>query len=85
MGALNMIHWLKEGFGPPDQYLVANIEKVQLKDGQVVWSTNCVDDLKNSIENVDNALGVDKTALNNYRDGHRPYSSSFRPELHVTE
>ena len=31
--ALNMIYRLKEGFGPPDRYLGANVEKVQLKDG----------------------------------------------------
>ena len=30
---LNAIYWLKEGFGPPDRYLCANVEKVQLKDG----------------------------------------------------
>ena len=60
-------------------------EKVQLEDGRVVWSTNCVDYLKSAIENIDNSLGLDKTALKNYGDGHRPYSSRFRPELDVTE
>ena len=28
---------------------------------------------------------MDNKALNNYGDGHRPYSFSFRPELDVTE
>ena len=70
--ALNMIYWLKEGFGPPERYLGANIEKVQLEDGRVVWSTNCVDYLNSAIENVDNSLGVDKMVLNNYGDGNRP-------------
>ena len=79
MDALNMIHRLNEGFGLPDQYLGANIEKVQLKDGRVVWSTNCVDYLKSAIENVDNSLGVDKTSLKRYGDGHMPYLSIFRP------
>ena len=46
MDALNMIYWLKEGFGPLERYLGANVEKVQLKDGRVVCSTNCVDYLK---------------------------------------
>ena len=85
MDALNMIYRLTEGFGPPDRYLGANVEKVQLKDGRVVWSTKFVDYLNRAIENVDNSLGVDKTALNNYGYGHMPYSSSFRPELYVTE
>ena len=85
MDALNMIYRLYEGFGPPDRYPGANVEKVQLKDGQVVWSTNCVDYLKRSIENFDNSLGLDKTALKNDGDGNRPCSSRFRPELDATE
>ena len=85
MDALNMIYRLKEGFGPPDRYLGANVEKVQLKDGRVVWSTNCVDYLKSAIENVDNSLGLDNTLLVSYGDGHMPYSSRFKPELDVTE
>ena len=80
-----MIYWLTEGFGPPDRYLGANVEKVQLKYGRVVWSTNCVDDLKSAIENVDNPLGVDKTVLKNYGYRNRSHSPSFRSELYVTE
>ena len=85
MDALNMMYRLKGVIEPPDRCLGANVEKVQLKDGKVVWSTNCVDYLKSAIENVDNSLQVHKTALNNYGDVHRPYSSSFRPGLDVTE
>ena len=54
MDVLNMIYRLKEGFVPPDQYLGANVEKVQLKDGRVVWSTNYVDYLNITIDDVDN-------------------------------
>ena len=85
MDSLNMIYWLEEGFGLPDQYLGANVENIQLKYGRVVCSTNCVDYLKNAIENVDNSFGVDKTALNNDGDGHSPYPYRFRPESDVTE
>ena len=56
-----------------------------MKDGRVVRSTNCVDYLNSALVNVDNSIRVDKTALNNYGDGHMPYSSRFRPELDVTE
>ena len=49
MDALNMIYRLKEGFGPPDRYLGANVEKVQLKDGRFVCSTNCADYLNSTI------------------------------------
>ena len=65
MDVINMIYRLKEGFGPPDRYLGANVEKVQLKDERVVWYTNFDDYLKITIENVDNSLGVDKKALKN--------------------
>ena len=85
MDVLNMIYQLKEGFGPPEQYIGANVEKVQFKYGRVVCSTNCVDYLNREIENFDNSLGVDKTALKNYVDGRKSYSSIFRPVLDVTE
>ena len=85
MDALNMIYCLKEGFGTPEQYLGEIFEKVQLEDGKVVWSTNSVGFLKGKIEIFDNLLGLDKTVLNNYGDGHMSYSSIFRPELDVTE
>ena len=65
MYSLNIIYQLKEGFGPPDQYLGANVEKLQLEDGRVICSTNWVYDLKSTVENVNNSLGVDKKALNN--------------------
>ena len=64
---------VNEGFVPPERYLGDNVEKVKLEDGQVVWSTNCVDYLKIAIENVKNTPGVDNTALKNYGDRHRPY------------
>ena len=52
MDALNMIYQLKEEFGPPDRYLGAHVVKVQLKDGKVVWSTNCVGHLNITIYKV---------------------------------
>ena len=66
MDVLNMIYRLKEVFGPPDRYLGANAEKVQLKDGRFVCSANFVGYLNNAIENIDNSLGVYKTVLKNY-------------------
>ena len=85
MDVLNMIYRLMEGFGPLDRYLGANFDKLQLKDGRFVWSTKYDDYLKSAIEFFDNSLVLDKTALNNYGDGHRPYASRFRTELYVTE
>ena len=85
MDYLNMIYWLKQGFGSPDRYLGENVEKLQLKDGRVVLSTNFFYYLQSAIEFFDNSLGVDKTVLKNYVYGHRSYSSRFRPELYVTK
>ena len=73
MDALDIIYRLKEIFGPTDRYLSTNVDKVQLKDGRVVWSTNCIDYLNRSIDNADNSIGVDNMELNNYGDRHRPY------------
>ena len=72
MDTLNTTYWLKEGFGPPDRYLGANVEKLQLKDGRVVLSTKFFDYLKIANNNVYNSLRVDKTALNNCGYGNRP-------------
>ena len=36
MDELNLIHRLKEVFGPPERYLCDNVDKVQLEDGKVV-------------------------------------------------
>ena len=85
MDALNMIYRLNEGFVPPDRYLGANFDKVQLKNERVVWSTNCIDYLKNAIDNVDNPLGVYKMTLKNHGYGHMPYSYISSLELDVTE
>ena len=69
----------------PDQFIGSNVEKVLLEDGRVFWSINCVDYLNSAIENVNNAIGVDKMVPKNYVDVHRPYPYSFRPESDVAE
>ena len=85
MDSLNMIYRLNEVFGPPDWYLGEIFEKVQLKDGWVLSSTKFFDYFKSAILNDDDLLGLDKMALENYVDGHKPHSSSSRPELDVIE
>ena len=54
-------------------------------NGKVLWFTNCVDYLKSAIDKINNSYIVDKMVLKNYGDGHRKHSSTFRPELYVTE
>lgn len=84
MDKLSREYRLKEVVGPPNRYLGANIERVQLKDGRIVWSATCVDYLKVSIDNFDRMLKEDQKALKFYGDGHRPFPSSYRPEMDVT-
>ena len=69
--ALNMMYFLKEGCGPLDRYVGANVDELQLKYGRVIWSTNRVDYLKSAIDNVDNSLAVDNREIKNYGDEHR--------------
>ena len=69
----------------PYHYLDANIRKLQLDDEHVFWSTNCVKYLKSAIDDVNDSLDLDKSALKNDGDGHIPSSSSYRSELDITE
>ena len=45
----------------------------------------CVDYLKGAIRNVDNMLEESNTALKTFGNGHRPYESSYRPEIDVSQ
>ena len=45
----------------------------------------CVDYIKGAIENFNNMLGKDKVVMKMFGDGHRPYPSSYRPEMDVSE
>ena len=60
------------------------MEKVQLQDGTVTWSMNCVEYLRGAISNVDNLLKECNSSLKTYGDGKRPYPSAYRPEMDVT-
>ena len=82
MDKIGLIYRLKEGsVAPPERYLGANIEKVQLPDGRIAWSMSCGDYLKGAIKNIDDTLAESKSALKMFGDGHRPYPSSYRPEI----
>ena len=85
MKRLSTFYRLKDGVGTPDRYLGANIEKVQLCNGKEVWSMTCVDYLKGAIKNVDNMLEESNTALKTFGNGHRPYESSYKPEIDVSQ
>ena len=84
MKLINSVYRLKEGAGPPNRYLGGSMEKVQLQDGSIAWSMNCVEYLKGAISNIDNLLKESNSSLKMYGNGKRPYPSSYRPEMDVT-
>eukprot|EP00557_Chaetoceros_sp_GSL56_P014199 CAMPEP_0176484462 /NCGR_PEP_ID=MMETSP0200_2-20121128/4466_1 /TAXON_ID=947934 /ORGANISM="Chaetoceros sp., Strain GSL56" /LENGTH=360 /DNA_ID=CAMNT_0017880935 /DNA_START=761 /DNA_END=1843 /DNA_ORIENTATION=- len=78
---------MKEGsIGTPKRYLGANIDRVQTDDGRVVWSMSSEDYVRAAIDNVEKMLKADGLQpLKVYGDGKRPYSSSYRPEIDVSD
>ena len=81
---LNQDYGPKEGFGPPDRYLVANMDKVQLEDGITVWYMTFIEYLCGAINNVYSILEGNKASPKSFEDGYITYPSSYRPELEVT-
>ena len=67
----------------PDLYLGANVEKVQLANGRMVWSTSPRDYVKNAVENVKQMLAEEGMQL-------RPkvkncFPTGYKPELDVSD
>ena len=74
------IYVIKERImGPPDRYLVANIERVQTQEGKVMWVTHSGDYCKSEIANLEKTLAADGKRIPQYRDGRSPYPSTFHP------
>jgi hypothetical protein len=85
--ALQKLYVLKdESIGSPNRYLGANIDRVQTQDGRIIWSMSSESYVRAAIENVENMLKSDGVPpLKVYRDCKRPYPSSYRPEVDVSE
>jgi hypothetical protein len=83
--ALKNLYELKD-VGPTKKYLGANVEQVQSEDGRVFWSMSCVDYCKSAVQNVEQMLKSDGASpLKVYGDCKRPYPSTYRPEIDVSE
>ena len=82
---LNQVYLLKESFGPPDKYIGAIVNNVQLEYGITVWSMTCVEYMHGDINNVPLVLECNKAALKSFWCVHRPYPSYYRPEMDVTD
>lgn len=85
--ALQKLYVLKdESIGSPKRYLFANIDRVQTQDGRNIWSMSSESYVRAAIENVENMLKSDGSPpLKVYGDCKRPYPSSYRPEIDVSE
>ena len=89
MKELKGLYRLKDdSLGPPSRYLGANVEKVQLEDGSVAWSTTSKKYYRAAIENVERMLemeGSQPLKVFGSKAGERPYPAPYRPEVDVTK
>ena len=64
MNAIGKLYRLKEGsVGPPEQYLGANIKRVQLPDGTMAWSIDADKYVDNALVSVKATLESDGMKL----------------------
>jgi len=85
MAKLGRAYRLKDSVGPSDRYLSGNIEKVQTKDGSVTWIFSCYDYLNDADKQVQEQLSERNLSLKQFGTGLRPYPSSYRSEVDVTQ
>ena len=87
MDELGQMYELKpESVKPPDIYLGANIEKIQLPDGRVEWGMTSRTYVKNAIKIVESLLAEDYEGENARlkTTARNPFPSGYKPELDVT-
>mmetsp|Transcript_15996 Transcript_15996/g.23839 ORF Transcript_15996/g.23839 Transcript_15996/m.23839 type:complete len:1130 (+) Transcript_15996:7540-10929(+) len=89
MKELKGVYRLKDdSLGPPTRYLGANVEKVQLEDGSVAWSTTSEEYCRAAIDNVEKMLELEGTQplkVFGAKAGERPFPAPYRPEVDVTK
>jgi len=87
INALRGMYELKEGsVGPPNRYLGANVERVQLGDGRETWAMSSKDYITSAVANVESMRKMDgEPPLKVYGDCKRPYPKDYRPEIDVSE
>ncbi len=73
-----------ESVHEPVIYLRANVDKVQLPDGKVEWSTGSKMYVKNAIRVVEALITEDDPEAKLKMSARNPFSSGYKPELDVT-
>ena len=75
-------------WGPPKQYLGADIEQFDLPEGRKAWSIHCTTYIKSAIETVKDLLAEDNRKLkgpNNKGRHAGALPTNYKPELDVTD
>jgi hypothetical protein len=76
----------KEGsIKEPDCYLGADVAKLQLPDGQIVWSNSLRSYAKNAVDVVKHLLSEDGEGNSLESRVKNPFPSGYMPELGVTD
>jgi hypothetical protein len=70
---------------PPEIYLGADVAKIQLPDGQEVWSTSPRTYVKNSISVIERLLKEDGDGYVLKSNAHNPFPTGYKPEVDVTD
>ena len=88
MNNIREIYMLKYGVGEQNQYLGANIQKLQLEDGRINWSMTSEDYVTNAIKNLEETLekfGVATLEIFGKKGVGRPFPIIYRPETDVSQ
>jgi hypothetical protein len=70
---------------PPEIYLGANVEKIQMPDGREVWSTSPQTYVKNSILIIERLLEEDNKGYILKSKVHNPFPTGYKLEVDITD
>ena len=83
MDAIGKLYRLKEGsVGPPEQYLGANIKRLQLADGTMAWSIGADNYVNNALATVKSTLESEGMKLKG--KASKPLPNGYRSEMDVS-
>ena len=77
---------LKAGYGPPETFLGAEVEKFQMPDGMTPWSMKSEKYVKNAVQTCKDLLAEDGRELKGGKRKHKNVlPPGYKPELDVTD
>ena len=69
----------EESIKPPDIYLGANIDKIQMPDGREVWVSSSRDYVKNAIITVERLFEEDGEGFTFRKSAKNPFPTGYKP------